>query len=177
MGGLFSGCLFLLTPSSPSSVSSLFGDLIEFANPWLGLSLWAVYAGEGQVIHFGVGGIVCRGNFPSLDENMTQKACLCIQRITELKLPAGTRIRVNNNKHNLAPSQPEWMKYRCDTLLQQEFKYDLLSFNSEHFATFIRYGQAVCNQVSQEPNVFLPLGVLGILPKLENVRLGLISYP
>uniref|UniRef100_A0A3P8UPI0 LRAT domain-containing protein n=1 Tax=Cynoglossus semilaevis TaxID=244447 RepID=A0A3P8UPI0_CYNSE len=119
------------------NIKSLFGDLIEFANPWLGLSLWAVYAGEGQ--------------------NMTQKSNgdrvlkqtkVCIQRITELKLPAGTRIRVNNNKHNLAPSQPEWMKYRCDTLLQQEFKYDLLSFNSEHFATFIRYGQAVCNQQS-----------------------------
>lgn len=120
---------------------------------------------------------------------MTQKACrsllqqmvpksngdrvlkqtkVCIQRITELKLPAGTRIRVNNNKHNLAPSQPEWMKYRCDTLLQQEFKYDLLSFNSEHFATFIRYGQAVCNQVSQEPNVDL------FLPKLLSPELSSI---
>ncbi|XP_019948855.1 phospholipase A and acyltransferase 4-like [Paralichthys olivaceus] len=134
-----------------------YGDLIEFVNPLLGLSLWGVYVGEGLVIHFGVG-----------DENMTQKACrsffqqmapkssgdrvlkqtrICKQRIEDIKLPVGTRIRVNNNKHNLIPSPQEMMRYRSDTFLQQEFKYDLMNFNSEHFATFVRYGHAVCNQI------------------------------
>ncbi|XP_071325543.1 phospholipase A and acyltransferase 4-like [Trachinotus anak] len=133
------------------------GDLIEFMNPLLALSLWGVYVGEGLVIHFGVG-----------DENMTQKACrsflqqmvpksngdralkktrICTQRITDIKVPPGTRIRVNNNKHNLAPSPQETMRYRCETFLHQEFKYDLMNFNSEHFATFVRYGHAVCNQI------------------------------
>ncbi|KAG7474486.1 hypothetical protein JOB18_010020 [Solea senegalensis] len=135
-----------------------YGDLIEFVNPRLGLSLWGVYVGEGHVAHFGVG-----------DENMTQAACrsflqqmmpkssrvlkktrICAQRITDIKLPLGTRIRVNNNKHNLVPTPQETMMYRCETFLQQEFKYNLMSFNSEHFATFIRYGQAVCNQVSSD---------------------------
>ncbi|KAK2910276.1 hypothetical protein Q8A73_007991 [Channa argus] len=132
------------------------GDLIEFMNPWLGFSLWGVYAGENHVIHFGVE-----------DENMTQKACRsflqymvpkskrnCVlkktkirrQHTEELKVPPETRIRVNNSKHNLVPSSQEMMKHRCNTFLHQEFEFDLLNFNSEHFATFVRYGQAVCNQ-------------------------------
>ena len=107
--------------------------------------------------------------FSLLDENMTQKACrsflqqmvpkssadrvlkktrVCTQRVADIKLPPGTRIRVNNNKHNLAPSTQEMMRHRSDTFLLQEFKYDLMNFNSEHFATFVRYGHAVCNQVS-----------------------------
>ena len=32
------------------------GDLIEFVYPGTGLSLWAVYDGDGHVVHFGVGG-------------------------------------------------------------------------------------------------------------------------
>ncbi|KAK2844533.1 hypothetical protein Q5P01_011192 [Channa striata] len=133
------------------------GDLIEFVIPWSGFSLWAVYAGEGHVIHFGLE-----------DENIIEKACrsflqymvpkskrncvlkktkICRQRTDELQVPPGTQIRVNNSKHNLVPSSQETMRHRCNTFLHQEFKYDLLNFNSEHFATFIRYGQAVCNQI------------------------------
>ncbi|XP_067457702.1 phospholipase A and acyltransferase 1-like [Thunnus thynnus] len=133
------------------------GDLIEFVTPWSGLSLWGVYVGEGLVIHFGVG-----------DENMTQKACRSFlqqmapksksdhvlkktrineQLITDIKVPPGTRIRVNNDEHNLVPSPQETMRHRWETFLHQEFKYDLMNFNSEHFATFVRYGHAVCNQI------------------------------
>lgn len=102
------------------------------------------------------------------DENMTQKACrsffqhmapkskgdgvlrrtrVCIQRITEIKVPPGTSIRVNNNKHNMVPSPQDIIKNRCETFLHQEFRYDLVNFNSEHFATFARYGHAVSNLV------------------------------
>lgn len=45
---------FLQTDQSVSTAET--GDLIEFVNPLLGLSLWGVYVGEGYVIHFGVGG-------------------------------------------------------------------------------------------------------------------------
>ncbi|XP_059194577.1 phospholipase A and acyltransferase 2-like [Centropristis striata] len=133
------------------------GDLIEFMNPWSGSSLWAVHVGEGRVVHFGAG-----------DENMTQRACrsfiqlmvpkskgdrvlrktrICTQHITEIKVPVGTQIRVNNTKHNLVPSDVEMMTNRCETFLHQEFNYDLMNFNSEHFATFVRYGKAVSNQI------------------------------
>ncbi|XP_067365531.1 phospholipase A and acyltransferase 4-like [Channa argus] len=145
-----------------SMATAEIGDLIEFMNPWLGFSLWGVYAGENHVIHFGVE-----------DENMTQKACRsflqymvpkskrnCVlkktkirrQHTEELKVPPETRIRVNNSKHNLVPSSQEMMKHRCNTFLHQEFEFDLLNFNSEHFATFVRYGQAVCNQIPFKKN-------------------------
>ncbi|KAM6935369.1 phospholipase A and acyltransferase 4-like [Lycodopsis pacificus] len=142
----------------PSVSTAEIGDLIEFVYPWSGLSLWGAYIGEGCVVHFGVG-----------DENMAQRTCrsflqqlvpksngdrvlrntrICTQRITEIKVPPGTRIRVNNNKHKLVPSPQETMTNRCETFLNQEFKYDLVNFNSEHFATFVRYGSAVCNQIA-----------------------------
>ncbi|XP_061771688.1 phospholipase A and acyltransferase 4-like [Nerophis ophidion] len=133
------------------------GDLIEFTHPYLGFSLWGVYMGKGHVIHFGVG-----------DENMTQKACRSLlqfmlpgskgdgvlkkttitwEPIADIRLPAGVRIRVNNAKHQMVPSMVELMMHRCHTFMNQEFKYDLINFNSEHFATFVRYGQAVCTQI------------------------------
>lgn len=138
--------------------SAQIGDLIEFVLPWSGLSLWAVYVGEGHVMHFGVG-----------DENTTQKACrsmmqllmpksksgrmlkktrICTQLISEIKVPAGTSIRINNHKHRLVPSPLDEVLHRCHTFHHQEFKYDIIKFNSEHFATFVRYGQALCNQIS-----------------------------
>uniref|UniRef100_A0A3B5REQ2 LRAT domain-containing protein n=1 Tax=Xiphophorus maculatus TaxID=8083 RepID=A0A3B5REQ2_XIPMA len=103
------------------------GQLIEFVNPWLGLSPWGVYTGEGYVIHFGVGG---------------KKLSILNNRIPEIRVPAGTRISVNN-KHNLTASPLETIWRRCETFLHQEFKYDLVNFNSEHFATFVQYGHAV----------------------------------
>lgn len=80
-------------------------------------------------------------------ECILKKTRICTQRISEIRVPAGTRIRVNNNKHNLVPSPHDVVMHRCQTFLQQEFKYDMVDFNSEHFATFVRYGQAVSNQV------------------------------
>ncbi|XP_054477704.1 phospholipase A and acyltransferase 1-like [Anoplopoma fimbria] len=85
-------------------------------------------------------------------DRVLRKTTICKQRITEIKVPAGTRIRVNNNKHNLVPSPQEVMMNRWETFLHQEFNYDLVNFNSEHFATFVRYGHAVCNQIPFKKN-------------------------
>lgn len=95
----------------------------------------------------------CRSFFQQMvpkskGDSVLRKTRICTQRITEIKVPPGTRIRVNNNEHHLVPSPQEMMTSRCETFLHQEFKYDLMNFNSEHFATFVRYGTAVCNQVS-----------------------------
>ncbi|XP_032415122.1 phospholipase A and acyltransferase 2-like [Xiphophorus hellerii] len=131
------------------------GELIEFVTPWLGLSLWGVYTGEGYVIHFGVGD----ENMPqqagrsflqlmapkSKGDRVLKKTRISRQHIPEIRVPAETRIRVNNNKHNLTASPPETIWRRCETFLHQEFKYDLVNFNSEHFATFVQYGHAVSN--------------------------------
>ncbi|KAF7656839.1 hypothetical protein LDENG_00035580 [Lucifuga dentata] len=132
-----------------------FGNLIEFVHTWSGLSLWGVYVGNGNVIHFGVGDNMMQKLSHSFLQQMIRtsagghalKTKICIQPITEIKVLYGTRIKVNNSKHNLTPSTADLMNHRCLTFLHQEFKYDYLNFNSEHFATFVRYGYAVCNQI------------------------------
>lgn len=96
---------------------------------------------------------------PLQDENVTQKACRSFLQmmipkssndsivkktrirpwpITEIKVPQETQIRVvNNNKHRHS--------CHCQSFLHQELKYDLVNFNSEHFATFVQYSYAVFN--------------------------------
>lgn len=159
------------------------GTLDWVCKPMVGLSLWSVYMGEGQVFHFGCGGKKCfpcytlqlswllcqlkmqyvylNSSFfsPLQDENVTQKACRSFLQmtipkssndsivkktrirpwpITEIKVPQETQIRVvNNNKHRHS--------CHCQSFLHQELKYDLVNFNSEHFATFVQYSYAVFN--------------------------------
>lgn len=69
--------------------------------------------------------------------------------LSEVKVPKGAHILISNNRHSFTPSAPEDMRRRRDALLDRTLSYNLLYLNCEHFATFIRYGRAVCNQVSQ----------------------------
>lgn len=65
----------------------------------------------------------------------------------EVNVPKGAHVLISNNRHALKPSAPEDMRMRRDALLDQTFTYNLFSLNCEHFATFVRYGISVCNQV------------------------------
>lgn len=68
--------------------------------------------------------------------------------LCDVKVPNGAHIMISNNRHFFTPSTPEAMRRRCDALLHETLAYNLLSLNCEHFATFIRYGKSVCNQVT-----------------------------
>ena len=65
----------------------------------------------------------------------------------EVNVPSGAHVLISNNRHDFTPSAPEDMRLRRDALVEQTFPYHLFNLNCEHFATFIRYGKAVCNQV------------------------------
>ena len=67
--------------------------------------------------------------------------------LSEVTVPKGAQVVICNNRHCFRPSAPEDMRQRRDALLDQTFAYHLLNLNCEHFATFVRYGKAVCNQV------------------------------
>lgn len=67
--------------------------------------------------------------------------------LSEVKVPKGAHIMISNNRHCFMPSEPEAMRQRCNALLNETLTYNLLNLNCEHFATFIRYGKCVCNQV------------------------------
>lgn len=68
--------------------------------------------------------------------------------VGEVNVPKGAHVLISNNRHAFTPSSPEDMRLRRDSLLDHKFQYHLFNLNCEHFATFVRYGKAVCNQVS-----------------------------
>uniref|UniRef100_A0A3Q3IC87 LRAT domain-containing protein n=1 Tax=Monopterus albus TaxID=43700 RepID=A0A3Q3IC87_MONAL len=131
-----------------------FGDLLEFSYP-IGYSHWGVYDEDGYVFHFAVaqGQLMTsirtslQGMFPVcgdllLGETKIRRVPLC-----EVNVPKGAQVIISNNRHAFKPSAPEDMRLRCNALLDREFQYHLFNFNCEHFATFVRYGKAVCNQI------------------------------
>ncbi|XP_034029020.1 uncharacterized protein LOC117512896 [Thalassophryne amazonica] len=132
-----------------------FGDLVEFSFP-IGFSHWAVYDGDGCVVQFAVAE---EGQLIGTVRNHVQSiASVCgdlflgatrIRRMPlgEVNVPTGTHILISNNRHAFTPSPPEAMKRRRDALLDEKLPYRLFTLNCEHFATFVRYGKAVCNQI------------------------------
>ncbi|KAJ8370110.1 hypothetical protein SKAU_G00101380 [Synaphobranchus kaupii] len=74
------------------------------------------------------------------------------QLIADVNVPAGAHVMINNSRHGLRPSPEAEMRRRRDALLEQEFRYDVLRLNCEHFATFVRFGQAACSQIPGKKN-------------------------
>lgn len=69
------------------------------------------------------------------------------QPLPEVNVPEGAHVLISNNRHAHKPSEESDIRQRLDALLGKELPYDLFKLNCEHFATFARYGVAVCNQV------------------------------
>ncbi|KAF3697381.1 Retinoic acid receptor responder protein 3 [Channa argus] len=132
-----------------------FGDLIEFCYP-IGYSHWGVYAEDGYVIHFAVadeGQLMSHIRnslqvmFPVCGDLLLGETMIRRVPLGEVTVPKGARVSINNTCHTFTPSTPEEIMLRCNALLGQVFQYHLFNFNCEHFATFVRYGKAVCNQI------------------------------
>lgn len=131
-----------------------FGDLIEFAYP-IGYSHWGVYDEDGFVVHFAVadqGPLMTKVSrylssaFPLCGDLLLGETKIRRVPLDKVTVPDGAHITVSNNRHAGKPSSVEKMRKRRDALLDKQFGYKLFTFNCEHFATFIRYGRAVCNQ-------------------------------
>ncbi|KAM9350574.1 phospholipase A and acyltransferase 4 [Symphorus nematophorus] len=136
-----------------------FGDLIEFSYP-IGYSHWGVYDEDGHVIHFAVaeeGQLMnqirssLESLFPVCGDLLLGETKIRRVPLGEVKVPNGAHLLISNNRHDFTPSAPEDMRLRRDALLHQTFRYNLIFLNCEHFATFVRYGKAVCNQIPTRP--------------------------
>ncbi|XP_062855663.1 phospholipase A and acyltransferase 4-like [Trichomycterus rosablanca] len=135
--------------------SAQFGDLIEFLYP-IGYSHWGVYDGDGYVIHFAVADETNLMNsfrnclqamFPVCGDLLLGETCIRRQLLTDVNVPKGARLSVNNTCHGLEPSELLEIKKRRDVLLDRELPYKIFTLNCEHFATYVRYGKSVCNQI------------------------------
>ncbi|XP_056270240.1 phospholipase A and acyltransferase 4-like [Pseudoliparis swirei] len=136
-----------------------FGDLIEFAYP-IGYSHWGVYDEDGYVIHFAVADekqlknnirMYLQKIFPVCGDLLLGETRIRRVPLGEVNVPKGVTVSIGNDRHSVTPSASEDMRLRRDALLDRDFQYQLLSFNCEHFATFVRYGKAVCNQIPTRP--------------------------
>ncbi|XP_028309746.1 retinoic acid receptor responder protein 3-like isoform X2 [Gouania willdenowi] len=136
-----------------------FGDLIEFSYP-IGYSHWALYDGDGYVVHFAVADenwatYMFRSSLetmlPSSGTILFGKTKIRRVHIREVKVPQGVRMFINNYHHSYVASDPWYIRQRVNALLGRQFTYDLFNLNCEHFATYLRYGRAVCNQIPFRP--------------------------
>ncbi|XP_064155812.1 phospholipase A and acyltransferase 2 [Anguilla rostrata] len=132
-----------------------FGDLIEFSYP-IGYSHWGVYDDDGHVIHFAVADegrlkSVVRGYiqtvFPVCGDLLLGETKIRRQLVADVNVPSGSNVMITNNRHARHKSSEEEIRRRRDALLERELTYKLFTLNCEHFATFVRFGQAVCNQI------------------------------
>ncbi|KAL7851494.1 hypothetical protein AOLI_G00218500 [Acnodon oligacanthus] len=133
-----------------------FGDLIEFSYP-IGFSHWGVYEGEGHIVHFAVEDEnelqrrfrvhVLQRVFPSSGNILLGHTKVRREHITQVPLPKGAHIKISNNCHHSPASTATDMRRRMYGLLDEVLDYNLLTHNCEHFATFVRYGVAMCNQI------------------------------
>lgn len=85
--------------------------------------------------------------FPVCGDLLLGETMIRRMPLGEVNVPKGAHVMISNTRHAFKPSEPEDMQLRCDALLGQTFPYNLLTLNCEHFATFVRYGKSVCNQV------------------------------
>ncbi|KAG5837882.1 hypothetical protein ANANG_G00217810 [Anguilla anguilla] len=131
-----------------------FGDLIEFSYP-IGFSHWGVYDGDGHVIHFAVPDEeqltswfrdILQKVVPFSGDILIGRTQIRRQRVADVNVPSGAHVMISNRRHAFRPSPVVEMRRRRDALLGREFQYDLFGLNCEHFATFVRFGKAVCNQ-------------------------------
>lgn len=85
--------------------------------------------------------------FPSCGNILLGQTKIRHEHITHVPVPKGAHIKISNDCHHYPASSVTDMRIRLNALLGEVFDYNLLSQNCEHFATFVRYGVAVCNQV------------------------------
>uniref|UniRef100_A0A8C7XX57 LRAT domain-containing protein n=1 Tax=Oryzias sinensis TaxID=183150 RepID=A0A8C7XX57_9TELE len=130
------------------------GDLIEILRG--NFNSWAVYVGNGYVVHFGAPNSSLASRIEGVDG---------IVKKEKLQYVAGEYSwKVNNTLDGkYRPIPPNEIVKKACSLVGASLKYHLTEFNSEHFATEMRYGKAESRQVG---HLQKPLLVITALRRL-----------
>ncbi|XP_036404083.1 phospholipase A and acyltransferase 3-like [Megalops cyprinoides] len=132
------------------------GDLIEIFRGTY--QHWAVYIGDGYVIHLAPPTETARGGAYSMMSVLCDKAIIKKEELWEV---VGTdQYRINNlldDKYK--PRNSDAIMREAQNLLEQERPFSVFRGNCEHFATELRYGKAESRQVRQAVEVGVGVGV------------------
>ncbi|NXD03531.1 HRSL1 enzyme, partial [Certhia familiaris] len=123
------------------------GDLIEFKRRHY--QHWAVYVGDGNVIHVTNTGKADDNHLSQSASNETIFASKAQVKKQPLNDVAGDDYWCVNNKydHFRIPFPTEEIVRRAEPWVDIEVPYNVLGKNCEHFGTMLRYGQGFSDQV------------------------------
>nr|XP_025041442.1 HRAS-like suppressor 3 isoform X1 [Pelodiscus sinensis] len=131
------------------------GDLIEISR--FGYQHWAIYVGNGYVIHLAPACEIAEAGFSSLMSVVADKA-----RVRKEPLWAvvkGDDYRINNKLDRKLPRRRiDQIVREAESLVGKTMSYSVTSENCEHFVTKLRYGEARSDQVRDA----MIAGVVGI---------------
>uniref|UniRef100_A0A3P9DSZ0 LRAT domain-containing protein n=1 Tax=Maylandia zebra TaxID=106582 RepID=A0A3P9DSZ0_9CICH len=124
------------------------GDLIEISRE--NYAHWAVYVGAGFVVHF--------VNHYGVSSGASVKAANSTVRKEKIWDVVGKdKWKINNSMdRQYKPRPANDIVEDAKALVGKELRYDVVSFNCEHFVTKLRYGVAESRQVEKAA-----LGVVG----------------
>ncbi|XP_030426595.1 phospholipase A and acyltransferase 3-like [Gopherus evgoodei] len=120
------------------------GDLIEISR--FGYKHWALYVGNGYVIHLAQPSEYAGAGASSIMSVLTDQAVVKRERLREVA--GGDRYQVNNKYDGrCSPLPVSKILMEAESLVGQKMQYSITSENCEHFVTKLRYGQPMCDQV------------------------------
>uniref|UniRef100_A0A672K475 Retinoic acid receptor responder protein 3-like n=1 Tax=Sinocyclocheilus grahami TaxID=75366 RepID=A0A672K475_SINGR len=127
------------------------GDLIEISRK--GYQHWAIYVGDGYVLHL-----------VKICEFFVSFVCLATVKKEKLEDVANNdEYRINNRLDNQYEPRPiKDILQDAENLVGREFPYNVLSSNCEHFATLVRYGNPLSQQVQDLAASAVVFGILAM---------------
>ncbi|XP_068056163.1 phospholipase A and acyltransferase 1-like [Anomalospiza imberbis] len=119
------------------------GDLIEIDRT--GYQHWALYVGDGYVIHVTDEGATSL----KLSSSSIRATTAKVKKQLREEVVGNDKWRVNNKyDRSYTPFPVEEIIRRAEQWIDREVPYDVLNRNCEHFVTMLRYGEGVSEQVS-----------------------------
>ncbi|KAL2077471.1 hypothetical protein ACEWY4_026975 [Coilia grayii] len=136
------------------------GDLIEIFRGTY--QHWAVYVGEGYVIHLAPPTEQARGGPYNMMSVLCDKAVVKKEELWEVV--GADKWQVNNILDKDYEPRPARVIVRdAESMLNQELPYCVFRGNCEHFATELRYGKAQSRQVRKAAEIGVGMGLAAMV--------------
>ncbi|XP_032138939.1 phospholipase A and acyltransferase 4 isoform X2 [Sapajus apella] len=136
------------------------GDLIEIFR--LGYQHWALYVGDGYVIHLAPPSEYPRAGPSSALSVLDRNAVVKQERLEDVV--EGCNYRVNNSlDREYRPRPIQVIISSAKKKVGQKMEYNIVRRNCEHFVTELRYGKSRCKQVESTVDKGVVMIILGIV--------------